>query len=141
MLFEYDNNTEFFAINRVMPKKIPGYAIYMNVPWTDVAIQNLPRDIIGKTTDIIKENDFDCDEPITETIVNDTYTINKVTPNHIISGETFRKNEKIESNYTRMRKIPVKKTKKYPTKKKNEIALERKNSRFEKYNMMNNYGN
>ena len=59
----------------------------------------------------------------------------------IISGETFWKKESAESKYIRTRKIPVKKTKKYPTKKKNEIDIERKKCRFDKYNMMNNYGN
>ena len=78
---------------------------------------------------------------ILETIINDTYTVNKPTPNSIISDETIWKKEKGESKYIRNRKIPVKKTKRYPTKKKTDIAIERKNHRFDKYNMMNNFGN
>lgn len=137
----YNYNTDFFAVNRLMPKKIPGYEIYLNVPWTDVAIQNLPRETIGKVFNSIKENTVDNETNITETIINDTYTIHKNTPNDIITGETFWKKESAESKYIRTRKIPVKKTKKYPTKKKNEIDIERKKCRFDKYNMMNNYGN
>ena len=78
---------------------------------------------------------------IIDNCFSDTYTIHKNTPNDIISGETFWKKESAESKYIRTRKIPVKKTKKYPTKKKNEIDIERKKCRFDKYNMMNNYGN
>ena len=81
----YNYNTDFFAVNRLMPKKIPGYEIYLNVPWTDVAIQNLPRETIGKVFNSIKENTVDNETNITETIINDTYTIHKNTPNDIIT--------------------------------------------------------
>lgn len=138
----YNYNSDYFVVNRILPKKIPGYEIYMNVPWTDIAVQNMPRENIGRTFNIIgiMENNYNSNN-ITETIINDTYTVNKPTPNSIISDETIWKKEKGESKYIRNRKIPVKKTKKYPTKKKTDISIERKNHRFDKYNMMNNFGN
>jgi hypothetical protein len=140
----YNYNSDYFVVNRTLPKKIPGYEIYMNVPWTDIAIQNIPRENIGKNTKInsniqITQNGDDDDK--NKIIINDTYTFYKNTPKNIVSGETIWKKEKGESKFIRNRKIPNKKCKKYPTKKKNNIDYEIKNSRFDKYNMMNNYGN
>jgi len=134
----YNYASDFFVVNRTMPKKIPGYEVYLNVAWTDVAIQNLPRESIGKVFSYPK-NETNGNHNI-DTVINDTYTMDKITPSDIITAETIWKSGSGEGKFTRKRKVPIKKSKKYPTKKKNSVENERKMCRFDKYSIVNNYG-
>ena len=135
----YDYNSEYFVRSRPLGKKI-GH-LYMNVPWTDIAIQNTPR--INTTNDIWGDYESDNNPKInTTTIINDTYTIYRDIPNDINIEEKYinDRNSKGEGKYYRERSVPSKKSKKYPTKNKTDTELDKKIERFNRYNYQNNYG-
>ena len=135
---KYDYNSEFFVRFRPLGKKV-GH-LYMNVPWTDIAIQNTPR--INTTNDIWGNYESYNNPKKHITIINDTYTINRNIPNDINIGEKIinDRNSKGEGKYYRERIVPSKKSKKYPTKNKTDTELDKKIERFNKYNYQNNYG-
>jgi hypothetical protein len=148
-MMSYNNDEEYFVYSRPMPKKI-GH-LYMNVPWSDVALQNVPkstpRDLeikdLGLFIDTYINGNTIREDGYNDTYINDTY-INDTSINdtkcEISINETFIKEQKGEGKFIRARKIPQKKQKNYPTKVKNACQVDKYISRFDKYNEINYYG-
>ena len=143
----YNNDAEYFVHSRPMPKKV-GH-LYMNVPWSDVALQNVPKittrnlelEDLNLLIDTYNNRNMIREQGISDTYINDTYINDINSFNYDISiNETYIKEQRGESKFIRTRKIPQKKNKNYPTKAKNASQVEKYISRFDKYNEINYYG-
>jgi hypothetical protein len=130
-----------------MPKKV-GH-LYMNVPWSDVALQNVPKittrnlelEDLNLLIDTYNNRNMIREQGISDTYINDTYINDINSFNYDISiNETYIKEQRGEGKFIRTRKIPQKKNKNYPTKAKNACQVEKYISRFDKYNEINYYG-
>lgn len=143
----YNNDAEYFVHSRPMPKKV-GH-LYMNVPWSDVALQNVPKittrnlelEDLNLLIDTYNNRNMIREQGISDTYINDTYINDINSFNYDISiNETYIKEQRGEGKFIRTRKIPQKKNKNYPTKAKNACQVEKYISRFDKYNEINYYG-
>ena len=144
----YNNDAEYFVHSRPMPKKV-GH-LYMNVPWSDVALQNVPKittrnlelEDLNLLIDTYNNRNMIREQGISDTYINDTYINddNNGYKHNISINETFIKEQRGEGKFIRARKIPQKKNKNYPTKAKNACQVEKYISRFDKYNEINYYG-
>ena len=126
---DYNNDQEYFVYSRPMPEKVGG--LYMNVPWSDVALQNVPKGSVTFSPTVTVS--------YTENNENEEIAQNGNAV-QVSIDETYHKDPKGEGKYVRARKIPQKKNKNYPTKVKNDVQVEKQFGRFMKYNEINNFG-
>jgi len=121
----YDNSKEYFVHHRPLGKKIQGQ--YLNVSWSDIALQNVPMETTIRTQNEneLRECILSLQSDISET---PTWVGSKHTDASIMETESYKtpslttrgdkpKHLKQQSHaYASERPIPVHKKKKYPTK-------------------------
>ena len=134
----YDNSEEYFVHHRPLGRKIQGQ--YLNVSWSDIALQNVPLETTIRTQN---ENElYEClrsfQSPDPEhskkqtwvgqktSVTNITESDSYKTPSaRIVKGEKPKHVKQQSQKYESERPIPARKTKKYPTKPKIHAKMQR----------------